>query len=87
MARNLAGSCVNRTNRLARLLPCSAIRSNFVSFIDKTAISALAKIAFKIINTICTNNKIKTEVLIDKPFYNKFFQLSQLFLSSKGHAL
>ena len=68
VARNRAGSCVNRTNLFARPLPCSAIRSSFVSFIDKTAISALAKIAFNIIKIICTTKRIKIDVLINKTF-------------------
>ena len=50
-----------RNRRFARLSPCSAILSNFVSFMESTAISAQAKTAFNAINIIC--NKNNTNIL------------------------
>ena len=61
VARNLAGSLVRRNRRFARLSPWSAILSNFVSFMESTAISAQAKTAFNAITIIC--NKNNTNIL------------------------
>ena len=74
VARNLAGSLVKRNNLFALLFPSCAIRSSFVSLIDNTAISALAKTAFKKINTACNNNKnIKELFICLNLFQNKIF--------------
>ena len=67
--RNFSGWLVSRRRRAAFLFPCSAIFSSFVSLKDRTAISALAKIAFSasIINWISNKKpmespKIKTSL-------------------------
>ena len=52
-SRNFAGFSRSRTAFSARRSPSSAICFIFVSFIEITEISALEKIAFNMINTIC----------------------------------
>ena len=53
VARNLAGCLVRYVSFFARIFPWAVRCFSFVSFIDMTAISALAKTAFNKISTIC----------------------------------
>ena len=52
--KNFVGCAVSAAKRFARTSPSLAIRSNLVSFIEITAISALAKTAFKPIRITCS---------------------------------
>ena len=61
MERKRAGSSVSFRSRRAFLLPCSASFSSFVSLMESTAISALAKMPFRAMSITCTKSKIPIE--------------------------
>ena len=79
VARNLAGSLVSLNRRLARLSPWSAIRSSLVSFMESTANSAQAKIAFSAISTNCkiSNPNIILDLSISQYFFLQKWQKTQ----------
>ena len=54
--RKRAGWLVSLTKRFARLSPWDASFSSFTSFMEITAISAQAKIAFSAIRAICKSS-------------------------------
>ena len=58
VAKNLAGCSVSEASFPALGFPPAASRFSFVSFIEITAISALANTAFKKIKTICSKYHI-----------------------------
>jgi len=64
VARNFAGSLIRRLSLPARLSPWALSLESFASFMDKSAISALANTAFSAINATWISSNSPMESFI-----------------------
>jgi hypothetical protein len=91
VAKNLAGCDVKAANLNARLSPCEASFASLLSFIEMTAISAQAKIAFNAIRTTCKKichingslNKIKTSLILPYVFTTNIYRQKDITVTER----